>query len=86
MEHKTPDGEVIADGDSIALSIVLVATGMVKSHQEFKRKLREGAIRYSPTSVGEKPLREDVHINLCLPNPFHEVRLGKRVLGLVVPR
>lgn len=75
-----PDMSLVIESDVIKASKICVLTGLVESRKEFQRKLNEKAIFYN-----DSPLITDIDISITEPSIFHEFRLGKRFLEVVIP-
>ncbi len=64
----------------VKLSELMLLTGMISSKSNFWRKLKEKAIKYNDRSISE-----DTEINIGVPSIWHEIRLGKRFLEIIIP-
>lgn len=67
-------------GPTVRLSALAVLTGMVPSRKEFLRKIQQRGVFYN-----DQYLEADQVLDTTRPSVFNDLRLGKRLLEIVVP-
>lgn len=76
-----PDERWVIEGPKIKLVDICVRSGLVPSKNEFRRKCEQKGLKYN-----DKPVTDfNMEIDATVPDIWHEVRLGKRFLEIVVP-